>query len=401
VSSNLKILSSDDLHKLGRSRIKAWRAIRAYSPDVWKRVTKQQLTKESGLKERSFERAVSTLLKLGVIERYNSDPVTYFDDNWNKKFSRKTYYRSLYMVGTAPINCWLTLEPSLKYHGGSRPRSGAPNKDEKQMQKDGHTKKEIAIYRRKRFQDDALYNNSSTLYSYSVSSCPTDKKRRFDESSNISSKEEKSRLGTILHGSASLSQAPLPPEFLQTLPSIEAAPKLSTSHQIIHASTPTPVRVRSMLAAYNHAVKELYGARVHPWGNVEKLKMYQRLVASADIFVTEEVSPMAWALWWMPKLKHHWPDKPPPASLVFSATTLKKRLGWFVRTDDSGGLKYQVTRSHIEQMLRRKEAELRYRGASDEDVFYRGFPTWYADMRAEEMRTGFNDPISCWPRIVK
>jgi hypothetical protein len=129
------------------------------------------------------------------------------------------------------------------------------------------------------------------------------------------------------------------------------------------------------------------------------MKTYPRLAAAAEVLVEEEIPPLAWALWWMPKLKHHYPDKPPPVAILFSASTLRKRLGWFRKTDETGGLKYEPTQKHLEAMYRRREALLRARGATDADVFYRGFPQWYADVRAEEIRIGFADPIACFPRI--
>lgn len=399
-------LTEEDHKRLGKARLAAWRAVHKCSFFRWTPVPKRVLLHESGLKTRALERAVNDLVNLGVVER-SLRTKKYKNGNSQDAYKRRAFFRSKVVPGRyVPVENWAMFLETVQPKG--RPKK----------------KKDDAYRASKNKKDDAL-KTIGTIYSRSLDTYVSkDTPQSGEVLASPRRGEVKTSLGTVMRGNANLNTEPIPAEFLATIPPVDSAEKVSTCHQVFHASTPPSVRVEGLLAAYNTAVRECYGIKPRPWGPkqslptdrvpntradhdadtnaarwVMKLKSYDRLVAGAEIMVEEEIAPLAWALWWMPKLKHRWPDGPPPPAMLFSATTLSKRYGWFRKTNQSGGLEYKTTKAHLEQMFRRREAELRFRGADDDDVLYRGFPQWYAEMRAEEVRTGFADPIACWPRI--
>ncbi len=114
----------------------------------------------------------------------------------------------------------------------------------------------------------------------------------------------------------------------------------------IGAKVPEADRVPLLVEAYREAAVAIYKRRIWVPDVVPDSKLWANLVQAAELFVDEEVSPLAWAAWsiqrvWMEYAKkgpRGGKPKPAPLSWVFQPARLEKRVGWFGREmGDFGG----------------------------------------------------------------
>jgi hypothetical protein len=184
------------------------------------------------------------------------------------------------------------------------------------------------------------------------------------------------------------------------LPPLDPVPREVLQPMSLEEGMPPAFYAATLASAYNSAVKSVLGLRSFAFksGNIEKSKLFPLLVECAEEMIAHDVPPRAWCEWVMQKSKERGSKRPPPMKLVFSPNYVRKRAGWF-RTDYDGpsGWRPVIERVHLEQLFRRQEADALWRGMTQRGAWM-SKPPWYAEMREEELKMGYDDPLELWPR---
>lgn len=191
-----------------------------------------------------------------------------------------------------------------------------------------------------------------------------------------------------------------PDEPPPVLPRLSRPKRTRQAHDIIPDHVGDIGKVKYLIDSYNAAVHTVFGKKSYAFsrGNIRKFKYFNALLLAANTCIEHEIAPEAWAEWSINGLrKGRFKHKPPPITVVFSAKNIVKRRGWFRNTYDMPEAKYDVEQEHYEQLFRRREATARWRGIPKNPLS--GLPRWYAEMRAEEIEQGFDDPLELYPKL--
>jgi hypothetical protein len=183
------------------------------------------------------------------------------------------------------------------------------------------------------------------------------------------------------------------------LPPLDPLPKELNGHPPLTPGLQPSYYVGHLARAYRSAVQAAFGkpSYVLSRGTLEKSRFFDMLRESADFLVEHEIPPDAWAMWVVSRSKARGQDRPPPINLVFALGLLRKQHGWFWREYQDAGFHVKIAKVNMEQLFRRQEATRTWRGLSPR-ASRRAMPGWYVQMREEEERMGYADPLSLYPR---
>lgn len=183
------------------------------------------------------------------------------------------------------------------------------------------------------------------------------------------------------------------------LPPLDPLPTTVFAPSIMVAGFSKPYYAMSLVSAYRQGVQANYDGSSFAYRTVkdiEKLPVFPALVSAAEFLVEHEIPPRAWAEWMIGKLKKRH-SKPPPIKMVFNLSLLTKWRGWFWREYDYQSSVCKPAKHHFEQLYRRREAVDLARGLPLKLILWTK-PKWYADMRSEEIKMGYADPLALYPR---